>query len=70
MLAVALWAETDAFVEHAADAILPEGHQRVVRRGPERGIQTGTGPPVGKRALPPLSRGGRCSPDQLSRWIA
>ncbi len=42
MLAAALRAEADAFVEHFAEEILPDGRQRVVRHGygpehPDRG---------------------------------
>ncbi|MCA1775617.1 MAG: IS256 family transposase [Loktanella sp.] len=45
MLAAALRAEADAFVEQYAEEILPDGRQRVVRHGygPERSIQTGIG---------------------------
>jgi len=46
MLAAALRAEADAFVEQYAEEVLPDGCQRVVRHGygPERSIQTGIGP--------------------------
>ena len=42
MLAAALRAEADAFVEQYAEEVLPDGCQRVVRHGygPERSIQT------------------------------
>jgi putative transposase len=45
MLAAALRAEADAFVEQYAEEVLPDGRQRVVRHGygPERSIQTGIG---------------------------
>ena len=45
MLAEALKAEADAFVASFADAVLPDGRQRVVRHGygPERSVQTGIG---------------------------
>src|SRR6056297_3186225 len=45
MLASALRAEADAFVEQHAEEVLPDGRQRVVRHGygPERSIQTGIG---------------------------
>ncbi len=45
MLAAALRAEADAFVDQYSEAILPDGRQRVVRHGygPERSIQTGIG---------------------------
>ncbi len=46
MLAAALKAEVDCFVEMFAHERLPDGRQRVVRHGagPERVIQTGIGP--------------------------
>jgi len=46
MLAAALRAEADTFVEQYAEEALPDGRQRVVRHGygPERSIQTGIGP--------------------------
>lgn len=46
MLAAALKAEAASFVAQFADALLPDGRQRVVRHGtgPEREIQTGIGP--------------------------
>jgi putative transposase len=46
MLAAALKAEADDFVEMFAQERLPDGRQRVVRHGvgPERVIQTGIGP--------------------------
>ena len=45
MLAAALKAEAATFVAQFADALLPDGRQRVVRHGagPEREIQTGIG---------------------------
>ena len=45
MLATALRAEADAFVDQYSEAVLPDGRQRVVRHGygPERSIQTGIG---------------------------
>ena len=45
MLASALEAEVEAFLDHHADERLPDGRQRVVRHGhgPERSIQTGIG---------------------------
>jgi putative transposase len=46
MLAAALKAEVDCFVEMFAHERLPDGRQRIVRHGvgPERVIQTGIGP--------------------------
>ena len=51
MLAAALRAEADAFVEDLARDRLPDGRQRVVRHGygPEREIQTGIGGLVVRR---------------------
>jgi len=45
MLAAALRAEADAFVDQHTHEVLPDGRQRVVRHGygPERSIQTGIG---------------------------
>jgi len=45
MLAAALRAEADAFVDQHIHEVLPDGRQRVVRHGygPERSIQTGIG---------------------------
>ena len=45
MLAAALQAEAEAFVEQFCEELLPDGRQRVVRHGygPERVIQTGIG---------------------------
>jgi len=45
MLAAALRAEADAFVEQHAEEVLADGRQRVVRHGygPERSLQTGIG---------------------------
>jgi transposase-like protein len=45
MLASALEAEVEAFLERHADECLPDGRRRVVRHGhgPERTIQTGIG---------------------------
>ena len=46
MLAAALRAEADTFVEQYAEEALPDGRQRIVRHGygPQRSIQTGIGP--------------------------
>ena len=45
MLAAALQAEAEAFVEQFCEELLPDGRQRVVRHryGPERVVQTGIG---------------------------
>ena len=45
MLAAALQAEVEAFVEKFCEERLPDGRQRIVRHGygPERVIQTGIG---------------------------
>ena len=61
MLAAALRAEADAFVEQYSEEVLPDGRARVVRHGygPERRIQTGIGaldvrrPKVRDRAAAP-----------------
>jgi putative transposase len=49
MLAAALKAEADSFVEAFSRERLPDGRQRIVRHGvgPERVIQTGIGPIIG-----------------------
>ena len=56
MLAAALRAEADAFVEQYAEEVLPDGRQRVVRHGygPERSIQTGIGALDVRRPKAPL----------------
>jgi putative transposase len=51
MLAAALKAKADCFVEMSALECLPHGRQRLVRHGagPERVIQTGIGPIIVQR---------------------
>jgi len=77
MLAAALKAEADCFVEMFSHDRLPDGRQRVVRHGvgPERVIQTGIGPitvqrqKVRDRAIDvPASGKIRFSSNILPRW--
>ena len=77
MLAAALRAEADAFVEQYAEEALPDGRQRVVRHGygPERCIQTGIGaldvrrPKVRDRATDmPAERKVRFTSNILPKW--
>ena len=77
MLAAALRAEADAFVEQYAEEALPDGRQRVVRHGygPERSIQTGIGaldvrrPKVRDRATDmPAERKVRFTSNILPKW--
>lgn len=77
MLAAALKAEADCFVEMFSHERLPDGRQRVVRHGvgPERVIQTGIGPitvqrqKVRDRAIDvPASGKIRFSSNILPRW--
>lgn len=76
MLAAALRAEADAFVEQYAEEVLPDGRQRVVRHGygPERSIQTGIGaldvrrPKVRDRAATPDDEKVRFSSSILPKW--
>ena len=77
MLAAALKAEADSFVEMFSHERLPDGRQRVVRHGvgPERVIQTGIGPITVQRqkvrdraADVPASAKIRFSSDILPRW--
>ena len=76
MLAAALRAEADAFVEQHAEEALPDGRQRIVRHGygPERRIQTGIGaldvrrPKVRDRAAGPDDEKVRFTSNILPRW--
>ena len=77
MLAAALKAEADCFVEMFSHDRLPDGRQRVVRHGvgPERVIQTGIGPITVQRqkvrdraADVPASAKIRFSSNILPRW--
>ena len=77
MLAAALRAEADAFVEQYAEEALPDGRQRVVRHGygPERSIQTGIGaldvrrPKVRDRATDmPAEKKVRFTSNILPKW--
>jgi len=77
MLAAALRAEADAFVEQHAEEVLADGRQRVVRHGygPERSLQTGIGaldvrrPKVRDRAADtPAEKRIRFSSGILPRW--
>ena len=77
MLAAALRAEADAFVEEHAEEVLPDGRQRVVRHGygPERRIQTGIGaldvrrPKVRDRAADaPVEKRVRFTSNSLPKW--
>ena len=76
MLAAALRAEADAFVEELAEDRLPDGRQRVVRHGygPEREIQTGIGglevrrPKVRDRAAGAETDKIRFTSSILPRW--
>ena len=76
MLAAALRAEADAFVEELAAVRLPDGRQRVVQHGygPEREIQTGIGgldvrrPKVRDRAPGPEGDRIRFTSNILPRW--
>ena len=76
MLAAALRAEADAFVEQYAEEILTDGRQRVVRHGygPERSIQTGIGaldvrrPKVRDRAAGPADEKVRFTSGILPKW--
>ena len=76
MLAAALRAEADAFVEELVGERLPDGRQRVVRRGygPRRKIQTGIGglevrrPKVRDRAVGTGSGKTRFTSSILPRW--
>ena len=64
MLAAALKAEADCFVEMFAHERLPDGRQRLVRHGagPERVIQTGIGPII----VQP-NRQGSCAQSMIDR---
>lgn len=76
MLAAALRAEADAFVDQYSEEILPDGRQRVVRHGygPERSIQTGIGalavrrPKVRDRAADEPAERIRFTSNILPRW--
>jgi transposase-like protein len=76
MLAAALRAEADAFVDHYSEKVLPDGRQRVVRHGygPERSIQTGIGaldvrrPKVRDRAAGPDDEKVRFTSGILPKW--
>ncbi len=76
MLAAALRAEADAFVEQYSEEVLPDGRARVVRHGygPERRIQTGIGaldvrrPKVRDRAAAPDEGKVRFTSGILPRW--
>jgi hypothetical protein len=78
MLALALEAEVEAFLDQHADDCLPDGRRRVVRHGhgPERRLQTGIGalevrrPKVRDRAAPEAAGDGRVrfTSSILPRW--
>lgn len=76
MLAAALRAEADAFVDQYSEDVLPDGRQRVVRHGygPERSIQTGIGaldvrrPKVRDRAAGPNDEKVRFTSAILPKW--
>lgn len=76
MLAAALRAEADAFVDQYFEEVLPDGRQRVVRHGygPERSVQTGIGaldvrrPKVRDRALGPDDEKVRFTSGILPKW--
>ncbi len=76
MLAAALRAEADAFVEELVEERLPDGRQRVVRHGygPEREVQTGIGglevrrPKVRDRAVGAGTGKIRFTSSILPRW--
>ena len=76
MLATALQAEADAFVEQYAEEVLPDGRQRFVRHGygPERTIQTGIGalkvrrPKVRDRAAGSQSEKIQFTSNILPKW--
>jgi transposase-like protein len=77
MLAAALRAEADTFVEQYAEEALPDGRQRIVRHGygPQRSIQTGIGaldvqrPKVRDRATDmPAEKKVRFTSSILPKW--
>lgn len=76
MLAAALRAEADAFVDQYSEEVLLDGRQRVVRHGygPERSIQTGIGaldvrrPKVRDRAAGPDDEKVRFTSAILPKW--
>mgnify|MGYP002713104201 FL=1 len=76
MLAAALRAEADAFIDQYSEEVLPDGRQRVVRHGygPERRIQTGIGaldvrrPKVRDRAAGPDDEKVRFTSAILPKW--
>ncbi|SMD14885.1 IS256 family transposase [Primorskyibacter flagellatus] len=76
MLAAALCAEADAFVDQYSEEVLPDGRQRVVRHGygPERSVQTGIGaldvrrPKVRDRAAEPDDEKVRLTSNILPKW--